>query len=194
MRSATIGLGHIRRVAALGFILAAAGCQSTDTFGLLNLGRDEERKPTISQAELRAFCPRVHLREGTAYFNTYTRDGQNDPSKIIYQASISDVTRSCSFGPGTMTLTVAAAGRVVPGPAGQAGTIRMPIRVAVVQGGEVIYSQLHEYQVVVNAGTGATQFVFTDPNVTIPAPTGTNIQVFTGFDEGAEQPQRRPRG
>lgn len=177
----------MKRVAALGFILAVAGCQSSDSGNVLNVAADkpkQEEQERISAAELRAYCPRVTLRSGTAYYNTYAKGGQDDPSKLLYQASITDVTRSCAYGDGTVTMTVAAAGKVVPGPAGQGGTVTMPIRIAAVRGEEVLYSQLHKYAVQIAAGAGATQFVFTDPAAVIPTPTARNIEVFVGFDEG----------
>ena len=62
----------------------------------------------------------------------------------------------------------------------------MPIRVAVIRGDEVLYSQLHDYEVAINSVTGATQFVFSDPNVSIPAPTAANLLVFAGYDEGPQ--------
>lgn len=162
--------------------LALAGCQSNDTAGALGLGGGQQQEK-ITPEELRAFCPRVTLRDGTAYFNTYEKGGQDDPNKVIYQASISDVTRACTYGPGTMTINVAVAGRVVNGPVGKPGTITMPIRVAVMRGEEVLYSQIHQYQVNV-AATGATQFVFNDPNVSIAATNDRNVQIFAGYDEG----------
>jgi hypothetical protein len=140
----------------------------------------------ITDVELRAYCPRVDLREGTSYYRTYDKGAQDDPAAVIYQASLAETTRSCSFGGGLMTINVAAAGRVVPGPKGRAGTITMPIRVAVTRGDEVLYSKLHQQQVQIGE-SGATQFVFSDPLVTIPQPTARNISVLVGYDEGPYQ-------
>lgn len=190
MRSVFKGSGHVGRLAAACFMLVVAGCQSTDTAGLFNLGRGEERKPTVTAAELRAFCPHVALREGTAFYNTYTRDGKDDPTKIVHQASLTEVTRSCSFAGGAMTITVAAAGRVVPGPAAQAGTATLPIRVAVLRGEEILYSQLHQYPVAIAGGAGATQFVFTDPSVSLLTAADRGVRVYVGFDEGPVDPRR----
>ncbi|MEO9339956.1 hypothetical protein ABFT80_21240 [Mesorhizobium sp. SB112] len=162
------------------FILVVAGCQSSGNNGVETA--DGSAPPKVTQEDLRAFCPQVKLREGTAYFNTYAKGGQDDPSKIIYQASISDVTRSCARGDGTMTMNVAVAGRIVPGPAGSAGNITMPIRIAVVRGDEVLYSKLHQHQV--SAGAASTQFVFNDAAVSFPMPNDRSVQVFAGFDEG----------
>lgn len=183
MQSAIFRSHSLGRFLAGGFMLIAAGCQSNDTDGTLDVAAAAAQQK-VTQEELLAYCPGVSLREGTAYYNTYTRDGQDDPAKIIYQASISDVTRSCTNNAGMMTMNVAVAGRVIPGPAGQAGTIKMPIRVVVVRGSEVLYSQLHDYQVQVGGAAGATQFVFNDPAVTFPTPEKGTVQVFAGYDEG----------
>lgn len=169
-------------IAVLGFMLAVAGCQSGD--GAANLGVDagaDKSQEQITVSELRAYCPRVNLREGTAFYTTYAKGGDGDPQKVTYQAAITDVTRNCTSSGGMMTINVAAAGRVISGPAGAPGTITMPIRVAVLRGTEVIYSQLHKYQVTV--GSEATQFVFNDPNVAIPVPDPGTVKVFVGYDD-----------
>lgn len=172
--------------ALTGFILAAAGCQSSDNGQALGTNADAPKPPEekILESELRAYCPPVTLREGTAFFRTYAKGAKDDPTKLAYQAAISDVTRSCTRNNGMMTINIAAAGKIVTGPAGATGTITMPIRVAVVRGDEVLYSQLHKYQVNVADKSAATQFVFNDPNVVIPIPEPGSVQVFAGYDEG----------
>lgn len=169
-----------------GFMLAAAGCQSGDSTSVLNVGDKATQPPSakITASELTAYCPNVTLREGTAYYNTYQKGASDDPTKLIYQASISDVTRACTRANGMLTINVAVAGKVVPGPAGSAGTITMPIRVVVTRGDEVLYTRLHKYQVNVADTSSATQFIFNDPNVTFPDPPERNIRVFAGYDEG----------
>jgi hypothetical protein len=193
-------------LALAGFMLAAAGCQSSDN-GILNLGfgkKDTQappppQDPKVLASQLQAYCPKVTLRDGTAYFNTYAKGGKkakkadaedgtaeasDDSANIVYQAAITDVTRDCSRNAGSLTMNVAVAGKVVPGPKGGAGTINMPIRVVVVHGSDVLYSQLHQYKLQITDTSAATQFVFNDPNVTIPEPTDKGYQVFAGYDEG----------
>ncbi|RWD73461.1 hypothetical protein [Mesorhizobium sp.] len=213
-------------LALTGFMLAAAGCQSSDN-GILNLGIGKKPDPTapippqdpkILASQLQAYCPKVTLRDGTAYFNTYAKGGtakakkkkldpaaqaeadaaaaaaqtgpngqpvdpDHDPSKIIYQASISDMTRDCTHANGQLSMKIAVAGKVVPGPMFAPGTVTMPIRIAVQHGDEVLYSQLHQYQVQVTDPSAATQFVFTDTNVVVPEPSAKDYQAYAGFDE-----------
>jgi hypothetical protein len=188
---------YLSALLGLGFILAVAGCQSDDAGGVLGTaGKDGPEGGTaakppegkVLQSELVAYCPQIILREGTAYFSTYERGGDGDPNKVIYQASIATVTRSCSRAGGMLTIDVAAAGRVVPGPLGKPGRIAMPIRVVVVGGSEVLYTKLHKFEVDIASIESATQFVFSDPNATVPNPTANNLQVFVGFDEGPTKP------
>ncbi len=188
--------GFLPVIGIFSLVLAIAGCQSGNGGGFPDFGlgsKKEEKKQEevdnrVSEQDLRAYCPRINLREGTAFYNTYAKvrrgEEEKNPDNIIYQASISDVNRSCRYENGFLNMNVAVAGRVVTGPKGETGTITMPIRVVVVRGDEVLYSELHKYQVVIDSLTGATQFVFSDPNVSVPAPTAANLLVFAGYDEG----------
>ncbi|MER8758679.1 hypothetical protein NKH69_23930 [Mesorhizobium sp. M0976] len=204
-------------LALTGFMLAAAGCQSSDN-GILGFGKKDTTPPPppdpkVLSSQLQAYCPKVTLRDGTAFFNIYAKSGPkpkkktnvaaedaqaaqpaadaagvdqpDDSAKIIYQASITDVTRDCSRANGSLSMKIAVAGKVVPGPMFAPGTITMPIRIAVMHGTEVLYSQLHSYQVQVTDPSSATQFVFTDSNVVVPEPTARDYQAFAGYDEGA---------
>ena len=207
-------------LALAGFMLAAAGCQSSDN-GILSFGLGKKdtqappppQDPKVLASQLQAYCPKVSLRDGTAYFNTYAKGGakpkkkadpaqdaeaaanaqpapdgtivdpDRDPTKIIYQASITDVTRDCNRANGQLSMKIAVAGKVVPGPMFAPGTITMPIRVAVMHGTDVLYSQIHQYQVQVSDPSAATQFVFTDQNVVVPEPAAKDYQAFAGYDE-----------
>lgn len=173
-------------------LLAIAGCQSGAQSGDNAIaGVDTTAPPPpegkVLQSELRAFCPSIVVRQGTAFYNTYAKGGDGDSSKVIYQASITDSSRSCTRADGNMTIKVAVAGRVVPGPLVQPGTITMPIRVVITQGGQPVYSQLHQYKVQVSDTSAATQFVFTDPNVVIPIPPDGQARIFVGYDEGPKK-------
>ena len=75
-------------LALTGFMLAAAGCQSSDN-GILNLGIGKKtdpnapippQDPKILASQLQAYCPKVTVRDGTAYFNTYAK-GAPQPKK-----------------------------------------------------------------------------------------------------------------
>jgi hypothetical protein len=82
-----------------------------------------------------------------------------------------------------LVMNVAVAGRVVPGPAGAPGAVALPVRVVVLRGDEVLYSQQINHQVALT-GNQAQQFIVSDPNVTVPIPEKNTLQVFAGFDAG----------
>jgi hypothetical protein len=174
-------------VAVCAVALGLAACQSKDPAAALAVDGAAADPQKITTEELQAFCPRVQLREGTATFRTYAKGGQDDPAKLAYQASISDVTRACTYSGGAITMNVAVAGRVVTGPAGGSGSVTLPIRVAVLNGDQVVYSQMHQHQVAASSGT--TQFIFNDPAVTIPAGFEKVVQIYAGFDEGPAKPK-----
>lgn len=142
---------------------------------------DQAADTRITEAELRAFCPTVQLRQASSTKRVFERGGDGDASRLIHQATLSEVTRSCAYEGGMLRMTVAAAGRVTPGPRGSAGTVRLPVRVFAVEGAQTLYSQTFDYPVEVTATTGATQFLFTDPNAVFPAPSSRNVVVFVEF-------------
>lgn len=179
---------RLRRAAAawvfLGGALLAGGCQTNGS----GASAEASETPKVTQSDLLAYCPPVVLRQGTTFYTTYERGAEGDNGKVVYQNSITDVTRTCSRENGTLNMTIAAAGRVVPGPSGGPGTVTLPIRVAVTNGDEVLYSKIHQYQVQVG-GSSATQFVFTDPAASFADPGTRTIRAYIGFDAGEPKEQ-----
>ena len=169
-----------------GFIAAAAGCQSDDADKALdpNTGGAQQQAPEgkVLQSELRAYCPRVMLRSDAAVYDTFEKKGEQDATKLVYRSSMTAVTRKCSYAAGSMTMDVAVAGRVVPGPLAKDGAVSMPIKIEVKRGDEVLYSNVAKYEVAVSKASGATQFIFNDPNVTFATPEPGTLQVYAGYD------------
>ncbi|MCO5063209.1 MAG: hypothetical protein M9924_02220 [Rhizobiaceae bacterium] len=169
-------------------LLALAGCQSNSegqTGETMSRNDLAGSKPKVTQGELEAFCPPVRVRQGTAALNRYARGGDGDPSKLAFQASIGESTRACTRADGNLTIDVAAAGRVVPGPAAPA-SVTLPIRVVVTRGDDVLYSELHRQEVTLTDRSAATQYLFRNSNVVIPIPSERNVMVQLGFDDGAK--------
>jgi hypothetical protein len=184
-----VSVKSVRTIAAISIAALVAGCNS---IGALNLGNNTKNDPqkgvdeTLGSRVVQGQCPKIVLREGTAYLRKYARGGEDDPEKIIYQAAIADTTRQCSITGDQMTINVVVAGRAAAGPVGKAGPIKMPIRVAVVENGSnrVIYSELSQFETVLPAGNPTSQFLFSKPDVTIPIVNSRSVKVFIGFDEG----------
>lgn len=178
-----------RGFAAVLLVSVLAGCTSTGNNsggegGILGAalrggGTSESQE---EQTVVQGACPQVNLREGTAYFRTHESGGEGDPSRVVHQASIAQVTRQCTLSGGEIVINVVAAGRVVAGPAGGPGIVELPIRVAAVRGDEVLYSELTQYSTTIDQASG--QFLFSDPDVRIPAADADSVRVYVGFDEG----------
>lgn len=179
-------------VAAFSLLALSAGCSTTSgSGGGLFGGKSSPAKvatvePQNGAAIVRGTCPQVQLRDGTAYYRTYTKGGakDKDPSKVVMQASLDNTTRECQLNGNEISMEIAAAGRVVAGPEGGPGPVTMPIRVAVVDpDGKVLYSKLTKYRTELPKGSATTQFLFKQ-DVTVPADKATSAHVFVGFDDG----------
>jgi len=198
-----------KRIAAgallIGLAFAISACQSDSASKTAEAGAVAAPPPPTAD-ELAAYCPSVNLRSGTAFYDVYakgakkkkpsgeesdatdqTSDSGDNSDNVVYQASISQVTRNCTRANGTMTMTIAAAGKVVTGPQGKAGPVSLPIRVVVLRGGEVLYSNLAHHPVDIKNTAGATQFIYNAQNVSFATPKAHDTLVYIGFDAGPEK-------
>lgn len=187
--------------------MVLSGCQSSGSGGVLGsvLSDNEEEKKQIEIAKrgtqgenpnaatrlantrnaLTDYCPAVRLRAGTETFRVVPKSAEKDDlEQVRYQATITNVARECAYVGQDLVIKVGARGRVITGPKGQPGQFEMPIRVAVTQGENTVYSKLHRPQGSIADGRTNGTFSFVDDKVVIPAPTSTNVRVFIGFDEG----------
>lgn len=137
----------------------------------------EREEPQVVQGT----CPPVGLREGTAFYRTYS-GGDGDAANIVHQASIADVTRQCTLSGGELVVNVVAGGRLITGPKGSPGAVEMPIRVVAMRGDQVLYSELTNYSTTMDSSSD--QFLFDAPDVRLPADTAEDVRMFVGFDEG----------
>ena len=177
-------------LAALGLALSLSGCQSGDTLGALKPGGSglgQESQGTISATELLGYCPAITLGAENAVLNSYQRGGDGDPAKLIYRAGITETTRSCSYGGGMTSMSIGLAGRVIPGPVGHTGSVRLPIRIKVYQDSTEIHSHRIEHDVAITDTAGATQYMLVDNNFSMPNPTSRNVRVIVSFDEPAKR-------
>lgn len=183
MRVGSFLAGKSAGFAGAALLGIVAGCQAGDTLGGLGGGRATPPPAQVTQAELLGYCPSVAVRQADAILDSYQRGGQDDPSRLIYRATLNDATRSCAYRDGQTHMTIAIAGRVVPGKASTVGNMRMPIRISVYEDTQQIYSQLHNYDVAIGDTIGATQFVFSDSSFSMPNPTRRNIRVIVGYEK-----------
>lgn len=182
-------------MALLGCLAGIAGCQSgSSSDGILGFGGKKEPQAVpegkVLASELLAFCPSLTVRQSEGYINRYAKGGDGDPAKLAFQASISNSTRSCSRETGMLAMQVALAGRVVPGPVNPGGTVTLPIRIRVVQGGGTeLYNQVFSQQVTL--GPQVQQFVFKEANIVVPIPADNTVQIIAGFDQGPQKKRKQ---
>ena len=151
---------------------AAAGCQSSDP----------AQGEIVDVAELRAYCPQVILESSGAVWSQFEPGGEGDAARLIQRTTIADTTRACTYSSDAITVNVAAAGRLVPGPVGRPGQVTVPIMVEARRGGEIVYSNRVDYPVQVADTAGATQFVYNDPAVLIPQAGAQETRIFVRLD------------
>lgn len=133
--------------------------------------------PAQPQAQEARNCPPIVLREGTAIL----REGP--PEALRYIASIAETSRSCRVIDGALHIEVGIAGRVTPGVAAPSGQVQLPLRVAVVRGTEVLYSNLGRLGVSIAPGSGAQTFRYVDRAIRLSEPAAQTINIQVGFDE-----------
>lgn len=168
---------HLAVLASLGSLLAAAGCQSGDGAAAV-----AAQPAQVNVEELRAYCPQVILETDGTVWSQYERGGDGDAARLVQRTTISETTRACSYSADAITVNVAVAGRVVPGPAGSPGQVSLPLVVEARRGGEVIYSNPVNYGVQVADTAGATQFVFSDPAILVPQAGAQQTRIFVRID------------
>ena len=162
--------------------LSAAGC-STSGRGPVPAPASSASLPAsaaqvASAGKVPDYCPPVALREGTAILRKSAGDA------VDYVASITGTSRSCRERDGAYLLEVGVTGRVVPGPASKGGTVNLPVRVAIVDNGKVVYSQLGQQGVLLDSSGGAVSFTYVDRAIRFPAPTARALTIYAGCDEG----------
>ncbi|RFC64308.1 hypothetical protein DYI37_08220 [Fulvimarina endophytica] len=124
-------------------------------------------------------CPKVQVRDGTNILDKEV-DGQ-----LAYSANIIGAQATCRIVDGQFRMKVDVGGRIAPGPAGP-GAVELPLRIAVLRGDDVIYSDLGRVPTTAS-GTNAQNFSYTDERIAFAPPRDQTITVFTGFDEGPPQ-------
>ncbi|WP_198928669.1 hypothetical protein [Rhizobium sp. AC44/96] len=138
-------------------------------------------------------CPQIFMKDAEAVFRSYAGGAKTgDAQKLAYQASIGDYTRQCTLSETNLNMTVVAQLRVLAGPAGKAGTVTLPIRITVLDGEDVLYSEVTNFPAQVSADA-ATQVLFRKDGVKMPVGSGSLVRVNIGFDQGAPKGAKKKK-
>ncbi|WP_171898288.1 hypothetical protein [Rhizobium leguminosarum] len=127
-------------------------------------------------------CPQIFMRDQDAIFRTYAKGKKDDPQQIAFQASFGDYTRQCTLNDTNLTMTVVAQLRLITGPAGAPGPVTLPIRVTIVDGETVLYSEVTKFPTEIPAGAPGTQVIFRKDGIKMPVGSGALVRVNIGFD------------
>jgi hypothetical protein len=115
---------------------------------------------------------------------TYEGGRAGDASAVIWQASVGETARECLYDlQNNLTLKVGVSGRVIAGPKGGAGTVTVPLRIAVVKHKEaVLASQLFPVAVTIPP-QGSTAFTEVR-EIVVPSPgTDTDYILYVALSE-----------
>jgi hypothetical protein len=140
-------------------------------------------------------CPEVILLEGTDASRTYASTPPSN-ANLKYQYALTDTARECSAEGKDLAIKIGVAGKVLLGPAGNAGSFSVPVRMAVLgkRDSQPILSKLYHATVTLAPGQTEADFTIISEPLRVPfiqdhAEEDYTIRV--GIDEGpaAEKPE-----
>jgi hypothetical protein len=171
------------------FQSAISGDKAPDPSGK----KTEKKVYTASDFAPDVYCPPLQLRAGTESLPIYDRGHDGEQEYVRYQAAINKTARQCAMSGDTLTLKIGIEGRVVAGPKGAAGSMSLPVRIAIVkqQGGAKgpLYSRLFKIPVTVSGPTFGADFSQVIENVSVKVgPDDHDLIVYVGFDDGKKAP------
>ncbi|WP_174293593.1 hypothetical protein [Rhizobium leguminosarum] len=135
-------------------------------------------------------CPQIFMRDQDAIFRTYAKGKKDDAQQIVFQASFGDYTRQCTLNDTNLTMTVVAQLRLITGPAGAPGPVTLPIRVTILDGENLLYSEVTKFPTEIPAGAPGTQVIFRKDGIKMPVGAGALVRVNIGFDTQAAKTKK----
>jgi hypothetical protein len=161
---------------------------ATKSGGVVTFGDSEGQviatAPT-SAGTLDVDCPSVTVRSGAAAWQISSGSG---PNNVRYQGSLGQLARECAVLGETMTMRVGVEGRILVGPQGGAGSVNVPLRIALVAEGPTprpIWSKFYSVPVAVPPNASQAIFSQVEDDLTFPLPPSKRIDnyiVYVGFD------------
>jgi hypothetical protein len=171
--------------------LAVAGCASIESvMGPVGSWFSAGTPPPSTPAPATdADCPQITVRTGAS---TWQLPGGARATAVRYQGTLGQLARECAILGDTMTIKVGVEGRVLVGPRGGAGTVEVPLRIALVHEGpqpRSVWTKFYSVKVNVAPGTSQAVFAQVEDDLTFQLPINrTDLQsyiVYVGFDPQA---------
>ena len=153
-------------------------------------GATQKGPQPVTNAQPDVECPFLDIRQGasTLTFPPPPPDGSNEAMALKYQGVFVRAARDCAVVNGQMVMRVGVQGRIVVGPAGAAGQIEVPVRVAVVSAPitapKTVITRLIRIPVTIGANDPNVDFTHIEEGLSFPMPSSSSDPyiVYIGFD------------
>ncbi len=144
----------------------------------------------VANAQSDVECPFLDIRQGasTLTIPPPPPDGGNEAMALKYQGTFVRAARDCAVVNGQMVMRVGVQGRVIVGPAGGAGQIEVPLRIAVVSAPltapKTVVTRLIRIPVTIGANDDNVDFTHIEEGLSFPVPSAASdpYLVYIGFD------------
>lgn len=176
----------IKNITILVLLTVLSGCGSVNFLGGSKDEVASASPKVISSSDKEGIrselCPSVDVRDGAAVYRLTS--GGDGPGDVRYQATFTEMARECFIEGNIFRIKIGLEGRVVVGPKGGAGTLTLPIRMAMIKGlNTPVWSKLYKVAVPVQVNGGA--FVLVENELSFPLPKPEELQameIYVGFD------------
>lgn len=166
-------------------------------------GATQREPQPVTNAQPNVECPFLDIRQGasTLTFPPPPPDGGNEAMALKYQGIFVRAARDCAVVNGQMVMRVGVQGRIIVGPAGGAGQIDVPLRVAVVSSPitapKTVVTKLIRIPVTIGANDPNVDFTHIEEGLSFPMPASSSDPyiVYIGFDPmgaAAQDQARKP--
>lgn len=171
--------------ASLAALVLLAGCTSAsgvvDKF--FNMNTPANTKEVDESFFQGGYCPPIRIRPGTEALVLYAKAGDQTNENVRYQETITRTARECHYPGGQLSLKIGVAGRVAAGPKGGPGKVVAPLRIAVIKGDVVAYSELQKIEVNIAGPDLAADFARVVNVPVASGPTDQDVEIHVGFDD-----------
>jgi hypothetical protein len=201
------GAGTPVTTASTGAVPAAPAAPGTpslkDKIASFFSGATQKDPQPVANAQPNVECPFLDIRQGasTLTFPPPPPDGSNEAMALKYQGIFVRAARDCAVVNGQMVMRVGVQGRIIVGPAGGAGQIEVPLRIAVVSAPitapKTVATKLIRIPVTIGASVDNVDFTHIEEGLSFPLPSSSADPyiVYIGFDPlgaGAQDQAKKP--
>jgi hypothetical protein len=153
-------------------------------------GATQKEPQSVANAQPDVECPFLDIRQGasTLTFPPPPADGSNEAMALKYQGTFVRAARDCAVVNGQMVMRVGVQGRIIVGPAGGAGQIDVPLRIAIVSAPltapKTVVTRLIRIPVTIGANDDNVDFTHIEEGLSFPLPSSSSDPyiVYIGFD------------